>query len=942
MTDYENRRQFESRLRKIVLYSADALPGRVTEYIRTASEEEAWGAREQILKTFVPLVDHLPSEYVDFALREMIEGSDDEGWASFHDMSELGIRGAMDFHPPAHVQGPFLRLLRTHEDEGLRLIHGLTNAATGYWCGRERDARYLGYSRTPLPFVLQLPSGPKELWGNEEVYYWFRHTSVGPNAVISALMALEVWMEEQVEAGRDGGELIAKVMAGSQSVAVLAVCIGLALAFPGRCLPGVLRFIAHPLVWRMDIHRRHKDLQGPPIIDFFGRYDHINEQLRERNTRPQRRLDVRNLVTLVVLQGDDALRASLQEAFARFGDEQPFQFEEQRGRDDVIQGLRAEIEDYRGLLDRENYHHVQTGAGSGWRYDPPRPPTAEEHQRFEKALEFNEYVGLAQWGNNLLSGATLSDPGEMARMVGAARSYSRAGDFSEGAAEKPKAQSPGQQSVPETSIYSPDWALDTGPDSIREEAIAAVAASVAAKGWAWATQEGHADWCRSVLLAAARAPRHRPAMLDRRTVFHLDHKMAAARGLTSLIVQGLGDEEIRQAVLDLVLDTQLQVVESVFAGLREAWARDEVLCWNCLALAIAFAIVPGGTVVPGMGLTFNEEGVKRIRGFWEQYSENVRQGERPQLLAIEVDERGFFQWDLVGKALLGLPLEQLVAHVEAKTTLLRLADGLLTWTISENLRGSEEDERPRRHSEAPYEWNHFFLGWLANLARDLSPGEAEAHLFAPVMATWPQLPGLAADLLDGLVRFQVARLPPLEPVELQAVQNWERVCLDLLARPELACLADDEYLSNDRGEAVTMMVFVSHGMYVLKEEWPHGPTFTRIIEEWLDIIGTNHEAYYAFLTMLRAASRHFQPGQVVGWLHRVASRSENVSALWRSRGNGERTARVIHMVWQASREQLIVDRSTFTQFSDLVDRLAASGVTLASVIQQELEGLNAG
>jgi hypothetical protein len=61
-------------------------------------------------------VDHLPAAYVDFALGELIEEPEEAGWASFHNMSELGIGGAMDYHPPAHVQGPFLRLLRTHED----------------------------------------------------------------------------------------------------------------------------------------------------------------------------------------------------------------------------------------------------------------------------------------------------------------------------------------------------------------------------------------------------------------------------------------------------------------------------------------------------------------------------------------------------------------------------------------------------------------------------------------------------------------------------------------------------------------------------------------------------------------------------------------------------------------------------------------------------------
>jgi hypothetical protein len=942
MLDYEAQEEFESRLRKIVLYSADALPDRVANYLRAVSEGDHWRAKEQVLKTFVPLVDHLPAVFVDFALREMIADPEEEGLSSFHDLNEFGIEDGLDYHPPAHVQGPFLRLLRTHEEEGLRLIHGLTNAATAYWCGRERDPRHLGYSRTPLPLVLRLPSGTKELWGNEDVYCWFRHTSVGPDAVISALMALEVWMEEQLATGRDGGHLIAKVMAGSRSVAVLGVCIAVALAFPGCCLPGVLPFIAHPLVWRMDIHRQHQDRRGPPIMDPFGQHGHINEQLRERNKRPQRQLEVRNLVTLVMLQGDDSMRSALQEAFADFGDELPFQFEEQKGREDVAQALRAEVEDYRGLLDRENYHHVQTETASGWRYDPPREPTQEEHKRFEKALEFNEYADLALWANTVRGLLTPPDPAEMARRVGATKWFCRAGDFSGRADHDTGPDSPPQQPPPETSIYSPDWCLDTGPDSIREQAIAAVAAAVASKAWGWARQQGHSDWCRSVLLAAARCPRRPHAMMDRRTVFDLDHRLAAARGLTALVAQGAGDMEVRQTVLGLVLDSQLQVVEAVFAGLWAAWERDEELCWNCLGLALGFALVPRDTIVPGIGLAFNEAGMARLERLWEQHAGNLEQGETPKLPAIEVDERGFFLWDLVARALRGLPAEELMSRPESKVALLRLADGLMAWTVSENLRGAEDGGRPRRHSEAPREWNSFYMGWLADLARHLTPGEAERHLLAPVRSTWPRLPRLAADLLDGLLRYQVARRPPQEPPEPQAVQTWEKVCRDLLNRPELTRQADEEHLSSDWTMTVTMMVCVGHGMYVLKEEWPHVAAFAGVIDRWVEVVGTNHEAYRAFLTMLRAASRHFAPAQVVGWLYGVASRSEDARALWRSHDNGERTARVLHAVWQSTRQELTVDRPAFRQFSELVDRLAAGGVTLASVIQQELEGLNAG
>jgi len=933
--DYKTRQEHESRLRKTILHSADALPDRVAEYIRGASAGDRWQVREQILKTFPPLVDYLPGTFVDFALRELIDGFEEEGGASFSDMNELGIRGTMDYHPPAHVQGPFLRLLGANEDEGLRLIHGLTNAATAYWCGRERDERYLGYSRTPLPIVLRLPSGPKELWGNEEVYCWFRHTSVGPYAVISALMALEVWMEECLEAGRDADHLIHKVMAGSQSVAVLGVCVAIALAFPTRCLPGVLPFIAHPLVWRMDIYRRAKDLQGPPMIDFFGQHEHINQKLQERKRRPQRGLDIRNLVPLVLLAENSTVRAAFEKAFATFGEDLPFQFEEQKGREEEVQALRAEIEDYKGLLNRENYRQVQTGEVSSWRYEPPRKPTREEHERFEKSLEFHEYMGLALWAGTTLKSTTPPDPSKMAQVVGAARSYGRAEDFSRGSSHEERTGSPGEPAVAPTSIYSPDWCVDTGLDPIREPAIAAVAAAVASKAWDWAKQCGHADWCRSVLLAAARTSGNGHELMSKGNVFHLDHKLDAAKGLTALVAQGAGDAQIGQTVLSLVLDAQLQVVEAVFAGLRTAWWLEEVLYWNCLSLTLSISVVPGNTIEPGMGLRLNEAGIVRLRALWERHAMNLERGEKPKLPAIEVDDRGFFLWNLVGRTLMHLPLDELTKHEEVKAALLQLADGLLGWTISENLRGADDDDRPRRHSEAPREWSYFFMSWLAKLARLLVPDEAERHVFAPVRAIWPRLPDLTADLLSGLIRYQIARFPPLDPLEPETLRTWERVCFDLLARPELVSEADGEYLSRDCSEVVTLMVFVSHGLYVLKEEWPYGPTFAGIIGRWLEVVGTNHDAQRAFLTMLGAAWRHFPPNQIVGWLHGVASRSQ---APWRSHNNGERTARIIHALWQRSRAQLIADSAVFLQFSGLVDLLAASGVTLASVIQQQLEG----
>jgi hypothetical protein len=78
----------------------------------------------------------------------------------------------------------------------------ITNIVVEKWRERKQYL-YPDYSETPLPVVINLKSGPRMFWGDEQVYYWYRPNSNGPNVIISALTALELWMEKQVEEGRN-------------------------------------------------------------------------------------------------------------------------------------------------------------------------------------------------------------------------------------------------------------------------------------------------------------------------------------------------------------------------------------------------------------------------------------------------------------------------------------------------------------------------------------------------------------------------------------------------------------------------------------------------------------------------------------------------------------------------------------------------------------------
>ncbi len=956
-SDYTAREEHETRLRKIFLYSADVLPERVKEYIeyiKTAGEGERWrdrcDERGQILETFKPLVDHLPTLYVDFMLNELIVKPEESNKDSAQSMSEQGIRGAMDdkspalspeqndlrailisnhiydmsnlgiidrhtnYDPPAHVQGRFLWLLRSNEDEGLRLVHGLTNTATDYWRRREKnEPGYLQNSRrTPLPVVLYLrPNNCKELWGNEDVYRWYRHTSIGPPPVISALMALEVWMKEQIDSGREGGALIDKVMEDTESVAILGVCVSVALGTQGHCLPNLLPYVAHPLVWWMDINRWLEDLKR-------GRY-------------------ILNLIQHVVIN-DDSARDVLDQAFATFLNDPPFQYEEERGREEVAQARKMDIESYREFLKRENHQEYQMGSKTVWRYQPTCSPSPNEHTRLDNALS---PMDLQNWAWATLESSEDPDPENLKFVVQMAVSYTPPDYFPEKSSPFPTEESIQPSATHRASIDSLEGAINTNADPNVERAIVAVASTIAVKAWSWAKANKHDEWCRSVLLDAARSSRSRSNAMNRQNVSDLvTIKTCRAMGLSALVAQGVSDMEVRMAVIDLMLSPKPLMLEALFKGLRSSWSSESVLCWNCLWLAISFAIVPDGMVdgIPGINLKFDESHKARLEKLRQMSTECLKRDERPELPIDEVDNHGIYFWDLVILVLNWLPIKELIGESESKRKILDLTDSLMRWTLRE--------DHKRTEGEALWKWNYWFLDWVVVLARNLTPAEVEQHVIAQVLSpNTPLLPRLVAYHLDRFLRYHFAQLKPDERPDPQAILTWKRMCEDLLSRPELDGFADQKYLLcsyGDLSKTVRVMVYVSSlGHYILNEEWSHVSIFVDLIDRWLKVFGTNHDAYSDFLLMLTSSVRHYQPAKVVEWLDGVTSRSKDVTALWDSNNNGKRTAKILHLVWQASRQELTEDRAILGKFSKLVDRLVANGVILASQIQLELERFKA-
>ena len=146
--------EYRDNLNKTIFYSADVLPKRVSNYLQEVAERDRSDEIKEVVKNYQPLADHIPKEFIDFVIGVLISKPrcpitprDDLEFAIYQAKSHrvkprsiFGIRGNWDyelFNPPAYIHGPFLYLLSKNENEGLRLVHTLTNAATDRWYEEE-------------------------------------------------------------------------------------------------------------------------------------------------------------------------------------------------------------------------------------------------------------------------------------------------------------------------------------------------------------------------------------------------------------------------------------------------------------------------------------------------------------------------------------------------------------------------------------------------------------------------------------------------------------------------------------------------------------------------------------------------------------------------------------------------------------------------------------
>ena len=205
-------------------------------------------------------------------LAEMTEAyylDDEEDGSGFH---EDGIR---DHHArsfgvtplAAWYRGPFMALFQSDFRNGVGVVNRMLNhaalARARTLAGHEHYGVVIDDSMLDEYRIEFRTTGtPRVYVGDGNVWMWYRGTGVGPYPCMSALQALERWCDQLVAAGIPLGNIVAILLDGCESLAMVALVVGLLVRHLDDADRLLDSYLSEPLVWEFEFGRMVHETSG--------------------------------------------------------------------------------------------------------------------------------------------------------------------------------------------------------------------------------------------------------------------------------------------------------------------------------------------------------------------------------------------------------------------------------------------------------------------------------------------------------------------------------------------------------------------------------------------------------------------------------------------------------------------------------------------------------
>lgn len=271
---------------------------------------------------------------------------------------ELGILAPAGWFIPLYTRGPFLPFLRAAPAEARAFMLRLVESATDRWA-ETRDGED-AVSELELP----LQTETVRLRGDQQVMQWYRGEHQVPSPLACALMALEKWLYDEADAGRDIAPIVTELLQGTRSLAIIGLVIGIGCRQP-QLLAGPLQpLLAAPELFLWDTGNK---LHEPRhlLIGLFREPAEFRRLAEEWYLLEHRRVTLEQCAQQLMLT-DSAVESFLEQQLPAWRD--------QLGSDGEPAALRFLI----ARLDRANWKQRTDQQGQRyWELEPPEELRAE-------------------------------------------------------------------------------------------------------------------------------------------------------------------------------------------------------------------------------------------------------------------------------------------------------------------------------------------------------------------------------------------------------------------------------------------------------------------------------------------------------------------------------------------------------------------------------------
>ena len=887
LDDYRDQPKFNYL--NSILWATDIIPNRVEEFLNKYTirkhDEEIHGFEELLFKVdCVPIYRHLPKTALEIYTSILCRPikPDDTG-SYFHLFASGGISSYGSWHPPTYLKGPFTGFLRSHPQEGVELIQRIVNHATQVWILEEK----INFRRCPIPQTIHIEDNEITINGDGDVYCWYRYLSNGPDVVISALMALENWLIDQIKEGKDPKAILPSLLIETNSAAMVGVYVSVCFAHIEKCADLLVPILENPAFWLMDTQRFVTDQQTPGAISAFSIFDFKTlpdtKILVKDAELPHRKKSLRLNRLDVILRLTGETKKQLLDSIKTFPNNIPYFFEDEQQNALIYRDRLLTCKIWAAEADFDNYKKVRIPENNvdGIEFLMPKELEAEikKEEILSKSGIINKNLYFASWSYSLLKDGSIGKGFTIETGMNYVLQLAAQDDPS-------KIPSDGIDEIQTTA-----------------DAIALFACSMIVRNWDWIEKHGYVQWSIDQILIASSRPEP-PATIISYMKNPFGCSRSAARALPFFILKGVANRKIRKSIMRLASHPNDEVRQNLFSSLGELWNKDQKTIFQCIQITLDSSVIHKSRISKILA----DLKIRRPSPF--DYMWNETRFNRLQLIMC------------------CLPSYDKFNEIRDLEEFFELFNQISQFTI----KNYQHYNLKKQESKFSYLWTHAYAETIANIILRFPDADERFKFCEQIQSQWERTPVIMEDFLRG---FLVSGSNPIFRERFRSI--WRNLASQIINSnvvPE-----NPRYLERHLDNILGLVIFSDPwGIVTWKtKKWELLPDFFDIIDLWCKKFGQSPVCFPDLIKLLKSIGFEFMPDRGIDWLFECLKNVEDTNLFVDKIRIGNSFSELMFDSWVEHHEKIIADSSSLTKFNHIVGILVKAGEPVAITLQRKIE-----